>query len=369
MDLFIIAAEPSADLLAKSLVEELWQEKASLTIGAVSGPLLRTTEVKTLFLMEDLQVMGFVDVLLALPKLLKKFYAIRNKILELNPKAVVLIDYPGFNLKLEESLRKKGYLGKLIHYVSPTIWAWKKKRQKILEKNLDLLLVLFPFEKKYFIKSSLQVEYVGHPLASKKTLPCKEKRKYLTLFPGSRPKEISLNLKIQLEAVEKLYEKDPTLELAISIASKNLLSIILPHLRKTKVPYQLFFPEEKLKLLESTKVAIAKSGTITLELALAQIPTIATYGIKKSDLFIAQKIFKIDLPYYCIVNIILEKRLFPELIGPHLEKDFLFDELKKIWTNPKLQEEMIRGCQELQKILETSNPAKIAAKKIISLAF
>ncbi|MBU6446056.1 MAG: lipid-A-disaccharide synthase, partial [Verrucomicrobia bacterium] len=219
IDLFIATGEMSGDVNGAKLVEELLQLRPHLKIGAVAGPHMRKWPIQTFFQMESLKVMGFLDLLPALPKLIWMFYAIRRKILQLNPKAVVCIDYPGLHLRLERSLRKKGYTGKLIHFICPTVWAWGKKRIPLMAQNLDLLLTLFPFEKSCFTGTTLNVQYVGHPLA----LPIAQFKpagqfsgKILGLFPGSRKTEIERNLPLQLKIARKLKEADPELQIAIS---------------------------------------------------------------------------------------------------------------------------------------------------------
>ena len=127
-DVLILAAEPSADLQGAKLIEELLQQRPGLNIAAMAGPRMRALPIEALFPMENLQVMGFLDVAARLPKIARQFFAVRSRILALQPKGVVCIDYPGFHLRLERSLRKKGYRGKLIHYICPTVWAWGKKR-------------------------------------------------------------------------------------------------------------------------------------------------------------------------------------------------------------------------------------------------
>ena len=165
MDLFIATGEMSGDLHGAKLIHELLALQPNLQIGAVAGPKMRELPITEFFPMESLRVMGFIDVFLALPKLARQFFAIRNQILKLNPKAVVFIDYPGLHLRLARSLRKKGFKGKLVHFICPTVWAWGKKRIPQMGKTLDLLLTLFPFEKKCFAHTKLPVQYVGHPLA------------------------------------------------------------------------------------------------------------------------------------------------------------------------------------------------------------
>ena len=367
-DLFIVAAEPSADLHGAKLIEELLRLRPNLKIAAVAGPRMRRMPIQVLSSMESLQVMGFLDVLVALPRLVKQFYSIRRTILGFNPKAVIFIDYPGFNLRLEHSLRKKKYTGRLIHYICPTVWAWGKKRIPRMAETLDLLLTLFPFEKKCFSSTSLRVEYVGHPLSAQIPPFSKENcEPILALFPGSRETEILRNFPLQLKAASKLLAIDPQLKIAVSIA-QNTLEPLLRTLSKT-ASLEFYSPEKTYELMRKARTAIATSGTVNLELALHGIPTIVNFAIRPFDLFLVQKIFRIHLPFYCIVNIILSKRVFPELFGPNLNEKNLDYWAGKLWFDESAREEVVSGCRELCQALGNRDASQEAASAVISLAF
>lgn len=363
IDLFIATGEPSGDLHGSKLAEELLLQRPSLKIGAVAGPKMRALPIQEFFPMEALQVMGFTDVLFALPKLIRQFFAIRNKILELHPKAVVLIDYPGFHLRLERSLRKKGYQGKLIHFICPTVWAWGKKRISLMESHLDLLLTIFPFEKTCFDSNRLRVEYIGHPLASNvaEFTPIHKFRgkTIIAIFPGSRKQEIERNLPLQLEAARSLRKTDPFLHIAISATHPAWLP---------SIPDALIVPvEDNYELMRSCHLAIATSGTVTLELALHGTPTVVTYAIKPIDRFLAQKIFRIHLPFYCIANIIVSKQVFPELFGPHFTLEKLVFETQKLHGDKEARKRCLEGCEAVRKSLGLKRAARAAAETLFSV--
>jgi lipid-A-disaccharide synthase len=338
LDLFISVGEASGDLYGAKLAESLLKKDPSLKIGGSLGPKMRKLPIHEFFRMEDLCVMGFIDVLLSLPKIILRFYRTRKKILELEPKTVIFIDYPGFHLKLEKSLRKKGFKGKLVHFICPTVWAWGKKRIKTMEENLDLLLTIFPFEPKCFAHTKLPVRYIGHPL--KEIIDNYSYKhfidgKIIALFPGSRKKEIKRNLPLQLKVAKRLQALDPTLQIAVS---------------KVQVPGTLYV-EDTYELMRSSFLALATSGTVTLELALHKVPTVVTYATTKLDTFLAQKIFGIDLPYYCIVNIILEKMAFCELIGPTLTEEALFEAANRLLIDAEARKETLHCCEQVAKAL------------------
>ncbi len=350
-DLFIFAGEPSGDLHVEALIQSLLAENPEIKLFGVGGPRMRKLPFHCILPMEEFQVMGFVDVFLSFPKLFRHFYSLANLILKENPKAALFIDYPGFNLRMERHLRKKGFTGKIIHYICPSVWAHGKGRIALMEKNLDLLLSIFPFEKKLFSPSFL-VEYVGHPLVSRieedpaKPLPWAEGKKVISLFPGSRKKEILLNFPLQLKALK-------------SVLSENILGavsasqeIFIPLLQKCieneglQNVIKLVPSQDTYALMRSSTFAIAKSGTVTLELALHQVPTVVTYGIAPLDLFIAKNILRISLPFYCIVNIVAEKEVFKELIGPALTEKALNLEVQNL-LSPPYQKNKKNLCNEI----------------------
>lgn len=363
MDLFISAGELSGDLHGSKLIEQLLSLHPSLQIGAVAGPRMRALPIREYFPMENLQIMGFLDVLTALPRLIRSYYQIRKIILDLSPKAVVFIDYPGLHLRLEKSLRKKGFQGKIIHMACPTVWAWKKGRIPQMAKTLDLLLTFYPFEKKCFADTSLPVQYIGHPLAeSVAAFTPKgifQGKKILALFPGSRQTEVERNLPLQLKVARRLRGLDPTLQIAISAASEGLISPVSDA--------QIVAPENNYELMRSAHVAIATSGTVTLELALHGTPTVVNFAIRPLDCFIAQKIFHINLPFYCIANIVVNREIFPELYGPRFTEEKLFFWAQKLWTDLEARKGCQEGCKGMRNVLGQRKSAQEAAAAILSL--
>ncbi len=336
-DLFVACGEMSGDLHGAKIIEELLALRPGLTIGAVAGPNMRKLSIVEHFPMERLRVMGFVDVLLAIPKLVPCFYKIRNQILALNPKGVLFIDYPGLHLRMARSLRKKGYRGKLIHAICPTVWAWGKQRIPLMAAHLDLLLTLFPFEKKCFENTPLRVHYIGHPLAETvaRFRPVgKFSGNILGIFPGSRKAEIERNLPIQLKAARRLRELDPSLKIAVSTTQFPI-----------DAPDALLVgPEDNYELMQASRLSIATSGTVTLELALHGTPTVVNFFIKPLDGFIAQKILRIDLPFYSLPNIVLNREVFPELFGPNLTEEKLFFGLKSSGSIQRRENGVLRGA-------------------------
>lgn len=376
-EFFIFVGEHSADLHGSFVAKELKKHAPDLHLFGVVGPLLRKEGVSCFIPMEKFQIMGFIEVFFNLPKILYYFYKIRRHILKTNPLGCLFIDYPGFNLRMEASLRKKGYSGKIFHYISPTVWVWKKNRMETLARNVNCLFSILPFEKEFFSSHPLHVEYVGHPLLENLTPERKgpppfpiSHRRLLALFPGSRRREIQKNLPLYLEAFLKLKQTYPTLILGISVVDELLKGEILRILDRFPILQEDFFfvgKEQTHDLIREAEISIAKCGTIALELALFGSSCIITYGLSKWELFLAKKIFHIKYPFYSLPNILLKKEVVVELIGPHFNLDRLLKELQNRLENPIPKEELKSIQKNLIGVLGDQKPSQKIAKRILSL--
>lgn len=376
-DLFLFAGEASGDAHGACLVRELKLIAPHLSLEGVAGPKMRNQGVKAFIKMEEFQVMGFTDVMLNFPSLYKKFYLIRDHILKSNPKVLLLIDYPGFNLRLAKSLRKQGWKGKIIHYICPSVWAWGKGRVKTLAENVDELLTIYPFEKDFFAKTPLKVSYIGNPVVesvkraqlqtnwrSIAGLPEKTER-LISIFPGSRQAEIERNLPIQLEALELIKAALPNSTFAISVTSPKIQSYITPILSESKLKVHLIPSQFNYELMNESTSAIAKSGTVTLELALHHCPTAVIYGLTALNRFIAKNIIRLNLPYYCIVNIVKKDKVFPELIEKGFDPVSIAQAVITLETDPAARKHTIDGCKSIMDLLGSSSASQNAAKAIV----
>jgi lipid-A-disaccharide synthase len=377
--LFIFSGEPSGDLHGSWLTRRLRKESPNTIIEGISGPKMRQEGVDGPLKMEDFEVMGFTDVIKALPKIYKNFQKILKHILERQPDGVVLIDYPGFNLWLAKALRKKGFQKKIIHYISPSVWAWGKHRIIEMEKNLDLLLTIYPFESAYFAESSLNVNYVGSPIIEyisqyhydnewKQKVGISDKGKLIALFPGSRKSEIDRNLPIILEAAFLLKKEDDSITFGISCFNENIQDEVIKQL--------MAFPDLKTslhgipknytyELMKDSCCAIAKSGTVTLELALHQCPTVVVYKLSRLNRFYAQHILKVKLPHFCIVNILAQKEVFPELIEKGLTSENLFHLTKSLLNDNPIRKSCLHSCSEIINNLGHDHASLMATQAIL----
>jgi len=376
---FIFAGEQSGDIHGSKLIDAIYKVYPSKTIVGVGGSRMRKMGLEPILKMEDFQVMGFTDVFWSFPKLWRHFHTLRDYILEAQPSHVILIDYPGFNLRMARALRNKGYTGKIIQYICPSVWAWGKGRITQMTSTLDLLLTIYPFEPTYFSNTTLPVSYIGHPLAESiasyqyrddwcHNLGIREKAQLIALFPGSRVGEIVRNLPIQLEAAKRLRKEMPQVQFAISTAQPEHRELINSIIRSTPNADRLdvvFVPGQfNYELMRDCRTAIAKSGTITLELALHSCPTVVIYCLTTLNRIYAQYILRLNLPFYCIVNILKGKQVFPELITAGCNPDNVYKSVLGLHRDGHARQECIQSCNEIQALLKTSNSSEAAAHLI-----
>ncbi len=365
---FILAGELSGDVYGSDLIKSLQKQFPEALFEGVGGPEMRAQKFECLLPMENFALMGFSDVFAALPRIIRNFLYLRDSILQKKPDGVILIDYPGFNLMMASALRKKGYTGKLIQYVCPTIWAWGKKRKEKMVRNLDLLLTIFPFEPPLFQDTTLQVKYVGHPLVQKVNKHVyndswwmnyfKERpKKLIAIFPGSRKEELIRNLPLQLKIAELAKRKDPELSFALSLSKPEYREM----LEKYNLP--LIPKEHTYDLMREAKAAIAKSGSVTLELALHETPSVVLYYVSSFNRFLAKHYMGLKMPYYCIVNILLDTEVFPESIEFPKEEETMADHLVAFSREGAVRKSCLADCRKVKQLLETKEGSAMRSIK------
>jgi lipid-A-disaccharide synthase len=369
MNYYIIAGEASGDLHGSNLIRELHKLDEKAVIRCWGGEKMESAGATLVKHYRDLAFMGFTEVLKNLPTIFRNIAFCKKDILENRPDTLILIDYPGFNLRIAKWARHQGL--KIIYYISPQVWAWKENRTHGIKTNVDKMLVILPFEKEFYKKWNYEVEYVGHPLvevidAFKVQYPKKEsinrdnlseEMPVIALLPGSRKQEVLIKLPIMLE-VARLFPnykfivaKAPGLEAEfyddLLKTYKNVGSVV----------------NKTYELLYTAKAALVTSGTATLETALFGVPEIICYKGGNLSYQIAKRLIKIK--YIGLVNLIMDKEVVKELIQDKLTVDNISKELKNLLENPERKEKLRQDYDRLKDILGKGGHASSNAAKSV----
>jgi lipid-A-disaccharide synthase len=382
-ELCISCGELSGDLLGASVVRNLRKHLPDLQIWGMTGPALRNEQVETIIPMEQQSVMGFTQVLRHLPVLLKTLGTLTKVIVERRPSVVLLIDYPGFHLRLAKRLRKAGFEGKIVQMVSPSVWAHSPGRIVQMAQTLDHLLTIFPFEASYFEGSGLPVTYIGNPVAERvrrNTTAAPELVKQLStdhtligLFPGSRPQDLKAHLPTLLAVGSALLQRHPECRLLLSCAGREIPQMVHELCAKhdtLQIGENLLLVDQArtLAMMPLLRLAIAKSGTITLELALSGVPTVCGYAISWINAAIVKLILHVRLRYYCIVNILRNREVFPECIFRDFRCEQLLVHAESLLQEGPVRQACIEECCQLQQDLaHPAHPSERAAEVLVSL--
>lgn len=366
MKYYIIAGEASGDLHGSNLIKAIKAIDENAVVHAWGGDLMEAAGAKLVKHFRDLAFMGFAEVIRHLPTILGNLKFCKKDILVFAPDVIVLIDYPGFNLRIAKWAKQKHF--KVAYYISPQVWAWKENRVPAMKKNIDRMMVILPFEKEYFKnKWKWDVDYVGHPLvevvdafyANEQYEKLNEgfSKPVISLLPGSRKQEISKKLPIMLEASKSfpgyhfIVAKAPGIDDALYESLTSNYSNVTAVKNKTYA------------LLSIASASLTTSGTATLETALFGVPEVVCYKGSPVSYLIAKKLVKIK--FISLVNLIMDKEVVKELIQDELTPQNIILELKKILDNKATLSTMKKDYQALKNILSAGGHASSNAAKII----
>jgi lipid-A-disaccharide synthase len=362
MRYFLIAGETSGDMHGAYLIRMLKQADAKAQFAFWGGDQMQQEYPGLLKHYSSFSVMGFVEVLLRIFSIINLFKECKKQIDAFNPDVVVLIDYPGFNLRMAAYCKSKGY--KVVYYIAPKIWAWKENRGKKLEKYVDELLVIFPFEQSYFKKWRVKTTYVGNPLLneiesfrkSHTDNILQSTKPIIALLPGSRKQEIERMLPIMTNVAERF--KDYQFIIAgVSNIPKSYYE--MSDEGNIRVIYN-----DTYKLLHQATAAIVCSGTATLETAFFEVPQVCCYKANAVSIAIARLLVKIK--FISLVNINLEKQAITELIQEACTIDNIVDELNKVLPNGKNNTQLMNDYKLLKEIFRATAHLPSAAERIIN---
>lgn len=375
--IMIVAGESSGDTHAAKLVRAMRgaEPEADLQFFGAAGPKMRREGVEAIVESDGLSIVGLADIAAALPMFVKAFNTLKRAAIARKPDAVILVDFPDFNLKLAKTLKRNGF--RIIYYISPQLWAWRKYRVRSVKKYVDLMLTILPFEKDWYARNGVHnVEYVGSPLA-REVHPGVEKDEFcrehdldpakpiVALLPGSRQNEIARILPVMLETASMMARRGPDIQFVIAMASAGSASnpvAIAPDPDMTERLTTVY--DETYDALSASDAAAVTSGTATLEAGIIGTPMAVVYKTSAVNYKILEPM--IHVPHYGLINLIAGKRVANEFIQDKFTARSLSDELLRLLephANSTTRAELKIAAEKLGR----GGASKRAAESILKL--
>ncbi len=370
--IFVLTGEPSGDKLASKVIAKIKNSKPDIEYLSVGGEHLKALGVESLYDLKEITYLGFTKVLLNLFKIRKKINETVDKIIEFNPNILFSVDSPDFTLRVARKVKKLKPNIKTIHFVAPQVWIWREHRVKELKLFLDHVLLLFPFEKKYFDKENIESTFTGHPLLESQeegkvdiSQIIKDNKKIFSIYPGSRLSEINALAPILFEFVKLMNEK-----------YKDLFFVFHSTVEHTQLIQNLLLEkgfkncgaigDEKIKshILKSSIFAVAKSGTISLEICNAKIPSVIIYKMGMINFFIIKMLVKVK--FANIINIAADEEVIPELLQSKCNPKDIYNEVDKLLSDKKVLEKQVRKFQGIISKFKTEKSSEIASKVLFN---
>ena len=351
--IFIITGEPSGDKLASIVISKLKQVKPDIEYLCVGGSHLRSLGIKSIFNLKEITYMGFTSVLLNIFKIKSKINITVEEIIKFNPDILFSVDSPDFTLRVAEKVKKINNKIKTIHYVAPQVWIWRESRVKNFKKFVDHMLLLFDFEKKYFDKENIPNTFVGHPLLensikSKIDLSSliTNNKKIISIYAGSRNSEINVLLPILSDFIELMNKKFNDDFMFIFHATEENKDLINSFIEKNSVNNSQVVSDDNIKsqILSNSIFAVAKSGTVSLEICNANIPSIIIYKINMINYLIMKSLVKVK--FANIINIINNKEVIPELLQSECNSKEIYNSVVFFLKNPEMMKQQINECEK-----------------------
>ena len=370
--IFVLTGEPSGDKLASTVISKLKIDNPDIEYLSVGGTHIKKLGIQSIFDLKDITYLGFTSVLFNIFKIRKKINKTVDEIVKFNPDILFSVDSPDFTLRVAEKVKNINNKIKTIHYVAPQVWVWRKNRVKKIKKFIDHMLLLFNFEKKYFDEENIKNTFVGHPLIEKKenvittldNLISKDK-KIISLFPGSRKSETSVLLPILLNFIKLMNKKNLDHSFVFHATDENK-EFIIDKVKNTNFDNIDVISDENIKdqVLSNSIFAVSKSGTISLQISSANIPSIIIYKLS----FINFMIFKllVNVKFANIINIINDKEVIPELLQKECNAEEIYKTVTYFLKNPDLIEKQLTDCKKTLEGIRSKSSSSSEAALILS---
>ena len=372
---YLVAGEASGDLLGSRLMRALkHQTNNDIAFYGVGGETMQTEGLTSLFDIRDLSVMGFMEVIPSIPKILRHLNEIITDIKQIQPDVILTIDSYSFSIRVHQALKKNNIDIPHAHYVAPQVWAWNKGRTKILPKWVDHLFCLLPNEPDYFTPYGLPSTFVGHPVIEggankgdaqkfRTQYNLTEQTPVLSLLPGSRKNEIKTLLPLFKQVAEKLSETHPNLFVVIPTV-QTVADKIIEQLKDWKIPHAVILGErERYDAFAATNIAIAASGTVSLELAMARVPHLIAYRLNAITGFLAKRVLKIK--YVNLINLLQDRLVIPEVLQENCTVEKLLTTAENLFQNPN--QDVLPSLEKLG-LNNTASPSEKVADCLLKLA-
>ena len=370
--IFILTGEPSGDKLASTVISKLKQNHSDIEFLSVGGTHLNALGIKSIYNLKDVTYIGFTSVILNIFKIRKKINETVKKVIEFNPDILLSVDSPDFTLRVSEKVKKINSNIKTIHYVAPQVWVWREGRVKKFKKFLDHILLLFKFEAKYFDNEKIPNTFVGHPLLEQRTFSKMDlsniitnEKKIISLFCGSRSSEVNLLLPILVDFIKMMNKKFQEFNFVFH-ATKENKDIIKNKINTEKLSDTEVVSDEHIKsqILHKSFFAVSKSGTVSLEICNAKVPSIIIYKMNFLNYFLVKLLVKIK--YANIINIINDKEIIPELIQSECNPKEIYKSVIYFLKNPNLIKQQISDCEKTLDQIRSKTSSSEEAMLVLS---
>ena len=375
--IFIITGEPSGDKLASSVIKQLKKEVPGIEYLCVGGVHLNKLGIKSIFNLKEITYIGFTNVLLNIFKIRNIINLTVDEVLKFKPDILFSVDSPDFTLRVAKKVKKINNNIKIIHYVAPQVWIWREGRVKNFKKFIDHILLLFNFEKKYFDKEAIPNTFVGHPLLEegKKTKIdlssiINDKKKLISIFPGSRNSETNILLPILCDFIKIMNKNFNNYNFVFHATDENKNSLVNYLKNTTLKNYQIISDEDiKSQILSNSIFAISKSGTISLEICNLEIPSIIIYKINMINYLIMKLLVKVK--FANIINIINNREIIPELLQDECNAKEIYKSVVYLLKNPELMQKQVMECKktinEIRSQTSSSSEASAVLAKYLAI--
>ena len=366
--IFILTGEESGDKLASKVISNLKKINQNIEYLSVGGENLKSLGIKSIYDLKEITYLGFTNVILNIFKISKKIDETVKAVIDYNPDILFTVDSPDFTLRVAEKVKKLNSKIKTIHYVAPQVWIWREGRVKKIKKFIDHILLLFSFEKRYFEKENMSYDFVGHPLLQNRERSkidinqvIGKNKALISVFAGSRKSEISVLMPILLNFIKLMNDKYTDMTYVFH-STKEYSELLQSYINKSSLSNCEIVSDDKIKyhILQKSIFAVAKSGTVSLEICSAKIPSIILYKMSFINFLIVKSLVKTK--YANIVNFAADKEIIPELLQSDCNANNIFNTVSLFLEDPYKMSQQVKRVQEiLDKLKINGNSSELAS--------